>query len=82
MNPYLTNKDLMLGKEHMDAKMDKMMKSVMSNLGKRGTGKAKVRGNSAYYKRMVKIREEKRRENEKSFKNASEIQTKAKPLGG
>ena len=32
----------------------KKIKDVMSYLGKKGKGKAKVRGDSAYYSRMAK----------------------------
>lgn len=35
--------------------------AVMSNLGKRGKGKSKVRGDAAYYKNLTAIREAKRK---------------------
>ena len=36
--------------------MSKQIKEVMSHLGAQGTGQAKVRGDSAYYSKISKMR--------------------------
>lgn len=58
-------------------KMDKMISSVMSNLGSRGKGASKIRGNKKYYQHLVKIREAKRKSRaiEDAVKKSKDIDT-------
>ena len=79
-NLYLTVDDLMKGEAHMKKKMDSMISEVMSQLGSRGRGKSKVRGNSGYYKNLVKIREQKKKEKPLEIAYAHKGAVKVKTL--
>lgn len=47
-------------KKSLSPAQNKLIKQVMSLLGKKGTGTSKLRGGADYYKNMVKIRESKK----------------------
>lgn len=48
----------------MNKPVDPAISKYMSDIGRLGRGKSKVRGDKSYYQKLVKIREEKRKDKE------------------